>query len=234
MFGPRTRQILVSNGVWASERIVVTSPPRFDAWQAGPCLQTPDTVVLCAFPHPLKEGAAAFPAVLTAFVQLAQHRRDLAFVVKCRDQYEIERVHAMLDPALDGVLVMHDIPMSALLRRTALAIGFGSLALVDALYSPAEVVAVRFAGCTYDEDVQFDERDDAMGELVRFVHCSDELRQLVEAAPVRRIHPQRDARIRLLHSFFCPPNPTYSGALDEALATWVRARRSGSAETEAV
>lgn len=228
VFGPRTRQILIDHGVCPADRIHVTGPPRFDAWAAAPAPGAVDTVVLCAFSHPGQEGAAAFPEVLRAFVALIATRPDLSFVVKARDRFETDRVLALLGALPEGLTVTHDVPMSELLSRAALVAGFGSLALVEALYSPAEVVSIRFAGCSDDEDVQFDERDRVAGAVVRFAHTPEELRDLVAAAPTTPVHPQAAARRALLHALFCAPRPTYSEAFDDVLAATGRAAAEGS------
>lgn len=217
VFGPRTKQILVDHGVCAAEQIFVTGPPRFDAWATATRPERVDKIVLCAFSHPGQEGAAAFPEVLRAFVALIDSRPDLSFVVKCRDNYELERVTAMLGGGHPGLEITHEIAMSELLSRSALVAGFGSLALVEALYSPAEVVAIRFGGCVDDEDVQFDERDPDMTPVIRFAHSPAELGGFVRAAPSSPVHPQRDERVALLHRMFCAPSPSYSAMLDEVL-----------------
>jgi hypothetical protein len=231
VFGPRTRDILVRNEVCDATRIAVTGPPRFDAWRAQPETAPPDAVVLCAFSHPLQEGASAFPEVLREFVRLAQSAPETPFLVKCRDQYEVERVRVML-PDTSAVTLTHAVPMSDLLARAVVVIGYGSLALVEALYSSAEVVAVRFAGCTDDEDVQFDERDATMAALVRFAHSAEALAEVVRTSVPRREHPQRGERLQLLEQMFCAPEPSYSAALDAALAGWTAAGRGQTVRSE--
>lgn len=222
VFGPRTREILIAHDVCAPDVIHVTGPPRFDAWATAPQPATVDTVVLCAFSHPGQEGAAAFPEVLRAFVALVPTRPDLVFVVKCRDHYEVDRVVGMLGEVVPhGLTVTHEVPMSSLLSRAVLVAGFGSLALVEALYSPAEVVSIRFGGCTDDEDVQFDERESEVARIVRFAHSAPGLGAMVRTVAAAPVHPEHDDRIALLHRFFCAPQPSHSAALDVALESSV-------------
>lgn len=221
VFGPRTKEILIAHDVCAADRIFVTGPPRFDAWSTAPRPTVVDAAVLCAFSHPGQEGAAAFPEVLHAFVELVPTRPDLSFVVKCRDHYEVARVVGMLGEVPRGLTVTHEVPMSSLLSRAVLVAGFGSLALVEALYSPAEVVAIRFGGCTDDEDVQFDERQPEVAKIVRFAHSAHELRDMVQALVPADRHPAHEARVALLHRFFCSPQPSHSAALDAALESKV-------------
>lgn len=214
VFGERTREILVENGVCGAERIHVTGPPRMDAWAALQPRERLDAAVLCAFSHPLQEGAAAFPGVLQEFVALVGERPDLEFVVKCRDPYETQRVHAMLVEVPPGLTITDAVPMSKLLARAAIVAGFGSLALVEALYSPGDVVSLRFGGCTDDEDVQFDERDPAVAGVMCFAHSPAELRALVRDAP----GSSKGSREQLLVDIFCEPRPTFSANLDRMLA----------------
>lgn len=230
VFGPRTRDIMIAHQVCDPDLIHVTGPPRFDAWASVVSPPAPDTAVLCGFSHPGQEGAAAFPEVLRAFVALVDSRPDLSFVVKCRDHFESARVTAMLGGGMPGVTITHEMPMSELLSRAAVVAGFGSLALVEALYSPAEVVSIRFAGCLDEEDVQFEEGDRQVAELVRFAHSAEELAELVRAAPRTARHPQQEARTELLHRFFCAPRPTHSAALDAVLDEAIHGARRPAAD----
>jgi hypothetical protein len=225
VFGQSTRDILIRNGVLSGERISVTGPPRFDAWRDVEPSGATDVLVLCAFSHPHQEGASSFPAVVSAFSAAAASAGAAGsgsrFVVKCRDHYEIARVAKML-PAVHRLELVSDVSISSLFLRARLVVGFGSLALVEALFSGAAIATPRFGSCTNDQDVQFDESDPLVSKVVCFLRTESDLQALVAdfASGLRRPLGTDADRRQLITKFFCEPAPTYSALLDAQLAHW--------------
>ncbi len=111
--------------------------------------------------------------------------------------------------------VTSETPVPELLRRAFVAVGFCTLALTEALLSPAEVVAVRFGACTNDVDAQFDEADGSVGRVVRFARSAQEVTDIVRRAVGSELSPEDvAARRALIEEMFCEPTPTYSARVD--------------------
>ncbi|MEA2143169.1 MAG: hypothetical protein QOI64_1599 [Solirubrobacteraceae bacterium] len=217
VFGPRTRTILGEQGVWPPERVRVTGPPRLDEWAGLPAAPQRDTAVLFSFSRDDQEGSTTFGEVLQAFIDAARapEAAHLRFVVKCRDPYEQAVVAGLLPDGDAPVTLTADTPVADLLRRSVAAVGFSSLALTEALLSPAAVISPRFGTCRNDEDAQFDDRDTALAALAEFPRSPSELTAAMLRAGGRTVTAEdAEARRRYVHSLFCEPQPTYSALVD--------------------
>jgi len=217
VFGPRSRDILGDESVFPPERVWITGPPRLDEWCDLLPAPRRDIAVLFSFSNDYQDGSASWPDVLAAFAAAAaaSTQQGLRFVVKCRDPYEEEAVQQFVTASGAPVEVISFTPLPDLLRRAFAAVGFCSLAIVEALLSPATVISPRFGACQNDVDAQFDDRDEALGALVRFPASPDALTDEVLRAASAGIAPEEaDARLAVLHAVFCAPAPTYSALVD--------------------
>jgi hypothetical protein len=240
VFGPRTRTILGEQAVYPSDRARITGPPRLDEW-AGPSEAPPrDTAVLFSFSREDQEGSTTFAEVLQAFIEAARapEAAGRCFVVKCRDPYEQAVVARMLAGDDAPVTLTSDAPVPELLRRSFAAVGFSSLAMTEALLSPATVISPRFGSCRNDQDAQFDDRDAALAALVEFPCSYTDLTAAVLHAARGEVRAEDvQARRRVVHGLFCEPQPTYSALVDafvaDAIAGEDRDRRPATGDRAA-
>jgi hypothetical protein len=226
VFGRRSRDLLVAEGVASPDQVVVTGPPRFDEWiDLRRTPQRRDTAVLFAFSRSDQEGSATFPDVLERFVRVASTGAATAnrFVVKCRDRFEQATVERLLGDRGAGVTVTSEESVAALLSRSVAAVGFSSLALTEALLSDTNILSVRFGTCTNDQDGQFDDRDARLRAVIGFVRGPQELEFALRKATPRESRAERDA---ILEDWFCCPTASYSASLEEALSHLVASGRS--------
>jgi hypothetical protein len=231
VFGPRTKTILVDEGVCPPEQIVVTGPPRFDEWVDLPTTAPRDLAVLFAFSRDDQEGSASFPDVLAAFVAAAEAcgADGSRFVVKCRDPYEEAVVTAMAARYGARVSVTSATPVPELLHRAFAAVGFCSLAVTEALLSRATVISPRFGHCQNAIDAQLDDTEPGVRDAVRFPPSARELTDaVVQAAGAELSAEALRARERVVHDFFCAPGPTYSALVDAFVRDGIAGRRDGA------
>jgi hypothetical protein len=217
VFGPRSVDILADEGVFPPEQVWVTGMPRLDEWVDAEVSERRDVALLFTFANDWQHGSAAFPEVLRTFAAAAEAARGegLRFVVKCRDPYEEILVRDMVARVDAPLEVTSHTPVPELLRRAFVAIGFCSLALTEALLSPAVVASIRFGACSNDVDAQFDEHDERLADVVRFPHSAPELSEIIRAAMHTELSPADvAARRAIIEEMFCAPARTYSARVD--------------------
>jgi len=222
VFGPRSRDILGDEGVFPPEDIWITGSPRLDEWWDDVPPQPRDRAVLFSFSNDYQDGSATFPDVLAAFLAAAETctTPGVEFVVKCRDRYEAAKVQDMVRGLHGRAAVISETPVPQLLRRSFAAVGFCSLAIAEALLSPATVISPRFGTCRNDVDAQLDDGDERLRALVRFPRSPQELTAAVcEAARAEVPVAELEARVDIVQDMFCEPWPTYSALVDEFVAS---------------
>jgi hypothetical protein len=231
VFGPRSRDILADEDVFPPEQVWITGMPRLDEWVDLALPEHRDVAVLFSFAIDWQHGSATFPEVLAAFAEAARRAQDSGprFVVKCRDPYEEVTVRAMVAASGAPLEVTSATPVPELLRRAFAAVGFCTLALTEALLSPAAVMSVRFGACGNDIDAQFDDRDEGLQRVVCFPRSAEELTQgVLDAAAAEVPADALAARRAIVHELFCEPRPTYSALVDEFVADAIAQSLSGS------
>lgn len=206
VFGPLMRDMMVESGACRTDQVWVTGAPRLDAWQRPEAKQeVQDTITLITFTEPEYFGPKNFAETLRCFCATAAKHRDenVRFVVKCKtlgDQLLVETMAG----EVDGCEFDHKVPLFELMARSRLIINFNSLAMLEALLSPARLAVPNWGdtACA-SEYQQLSAQDPVNRSIYDFPESAQELEALIDQA-VTNWNPSdnTEERIACLSRYF--------------------------------
>lgn len=223
VFGERMREMMVESGACQPDQVWVTGAPRLDAWmRPGAFAERPDTITLVTYTEPEYFAPDNFAETLQSFCRAA--RRHLGsgvhFVVKCKTIRDRQIVQAMAGDT-EGCIFDHAVPLFQLMARSRLIVNFNSLAMLEALLSPARLVIPNWGDAARGAEYQqVDAGDPASRRIFAFPESAEELATLIDDA-VSAWTPAEDASERrdfLSRYFHMPAGSTASAEVERFVA----------------
>lgn len=196
-FSDHMRDLFVTSGVCAADRILATGAPRLDGWQRTTG-RAGKRVVLLSFLDSSKYYASGdfFYSVMASLQRAVQKAGDgWELVVKSKNSAGSAAILERLGSG-QHVNAWHDIPLPELLSSASVVVGSSSLSMVEGLLSPAELFVPMSDGSASSDTSMFDPADELTGRCVNFVDSPEQL----EAAVTNRLEqgpPAIDRRARL-------------------------------------
>lgn len=172
VFGESTRRIFIESGACTPDQIVVTGPPRLDIWRDIDVENIArDTIVLLSYRDPDYRAPNSFKEVLRLFLEAAQRHAggDVRFVVKSKNLADTDEIRGTAGALARFVEIDHQVPLTALLPRARLVVGFNSLSVLEAQFCKART-AVPYWGdaARPSEELIFDPADPVVAKAVEF------------------------------------------------------------------
>ncbi|MGE0483653.1 MAG: hypothetical protein AB7Q81_05910 [Gammaproteobacteria bacterium] len=233
VFGPGTRDMLIESGCCSPAQVHMVGAPRFDPWLDGSVgVQPARLVTLLAFEGEQYFAPICYEETLRAFAAASvRHARcGLEFVLKCKDAADEARARDQLARTDHRLTLTNAAPLTELLPASRLVIGYNSLAVIEALFSDAEVVIPQWGDAARPAREQIvDPADSACAAVYRFASSPAELGRLLEEA-VRTSRPQADraARRALVGRWFHLPEEGASTATARFIRDHVAAAKLGT------
>jgi hypothetical protein len=196
--------------------VQVTGWPRYDAWLDQPLKpqreRTAITLMGYADPSAVQYAVGNFADTFKEFVAMAQAHKaatpssDLRFVVKLKKQ----RDAVWLDQIVpgyqsSGIIVTADLPLPDLLADSRVAIGYNTLAVLEALLADTAVVVPCWGDSKRDQHRSLVHYENSQDQQVCYFPMSpQEFRALLEQAVTGALQPKGTREQRLerfsLHS----------------------------------
>jgi len=186
-----------------------TGWPRYDAWLDQPLKpqqeRTAITLLGYADPNAVQYAAENFADAFKEFVAVARAHKtavgtpDLRFVVKLKKQ----RDAAWLDQIVpgyqsSGIIVTADLPLPDLLADSRVAIGYNTLAVLEALLADTAVVVPCWGDSKRDQHRSLVHYENAQDQQVCYFPMSrQEFRALLERAVAGALQPKGTREQRL-------------------------------------
>ena len=227
VFEARTRDMLVEAGCCTPGQVVVTGAPRLDPWFDGSvAAATADTITLLSFdgdqylaPECYLEALAEFAAA-----SIAHRGSELRFLLKCKDAEDEARNARHLAGVPHALEITHTEALTATYPRSRLVMGYNTLAILEALLSPAELAVPQWNDADRPRAEQIvDRHDPACQPHFRFPKSAAAWRALIDeavATPRPQIDPE--ARRSLIRRWFhAPASGSASLAVERFIETYL-------------
>jgi hypothetical protein len=224
-------------GIHDPDDIWITGAPRYDRWldlRPLPADQK-NHISLITFNQPGYGAQDVFAQVLRTFAEAAgKHRQaQLNWLVKCKKRADLEEVRGQVAPdLLSGLQFSYDTPLFDLFPKTRLAIGYNSLALVEAMLADVPI-AMPWWGQTRpaQSDLLLDPDDPSVSAVMHLAETPEELAKLMARAAFGEdlckgtAEQRRDVFSRHLH---VPKNGHASCEVETFVRHYIdRSRRQG-------
>ncbi|WLR92425.1 hypothetical protein [Shinella zoogloeoides] len=186
LFGDATRQIFIESGACTEDQIVVTGPPRLDIWRDIDVESVKrDTIVLLSYRDPDYRAPNSFKEVLRLFLEAAQRHAGsgVRFVVKAKNIADSDEIRGAAGPLERFVEVDHQVPLTSLLPRARLVVGFNSLSVLEAQFCKGRT-AVPYWGDAMrpSEELMFDPADPVAAKVIDFPRGPEAFDALLDEA----------------------------------------------------
>lgn len=186
LFGEATRKIFLASGACTEDQIVLTGPPRLDIWRDIDVESVQrDTIVLLSYRDPDYRAPNSFKEVLRLFLEAAQRHAGtgVRFVVKAKNIADSDEIRGAAGALERFVEVDHQVPLTSLLPRAHLVIGFNSLSVLEAQFCKGRT-AVPYWGDAMrpSEELIFDPADPVAAKVIDFPRGPQALDALIDEA----------------------------------------------------
>ncbi|PYB77104.1 hypothetical protein [Rhizobium wuzhouense] len=186
LFGDSTRRIFIESGACTPDQIVVTGPPRLDIWRDIDVERVKrDTIVLLSYRDPDYRAPNSFKEVLRLFLAAAQRHAGsgVRFVVKAKNIGDSDEIRSAGEPLEHFVEIDHQVPLTSLLPRARLVVGFNSLSVLEAQFCKGRT-AVPYWGDAMrpSEELMFDPADPVAAKVIDFPRGPEAFDALIDEA----------------------------------------------------
>ena len=211
VFGARTRDMLIESRCCTPEQVWITGAPRLDPWFRDEIADAPaDTLTFISYDGEQYFAPANYRDSLLIFAEASMRHRSsgLTFVLKCKDAEDERRAHGYLEGIAHTLQITNGRDLTELFPRSRLVYGYNSLALVEALLSPAQLALPRWSDAARPPSEQIvHPENEACRPHFEFVEGPDAFAALLDEAlstPLPAV--DRAARRTLLKSWFYVPD----------------------------
>lgn len=211
IFGDITLRTLVDGGYCERERISITGAPRLDEWrEKEPWSGPPNRITFLSYANANYMAPENCKQALRVFAEVSRDlgENECEFFIKCKNEKDLGKVEKILGKVPGHRCVAKiDFPMADLLQTSRWAIGFNSLALLEALLCGAELAVPRWADASRPaRELMIDPDNPLMSTVFDFVQSPEALAEaLRRVATTTPVLPDMRARRDVFRYFFHYP-----------------------------
>jgi hypothetical protein len=234
VFGQRTKEMLVESQCNTEDEVWVTGAPRLDPWFDGTVDSAipADTITLLAFDGDQYFAPNCYLDALRVFAEASIRHRDSGkiFLLKCKDAEDERRARSHLSGVAHNLTITNARSLIEIFPRSRLVLGYNSLAIVEALFSPAELAVPQWSDAARPVAEQLiDPTSPEYRRHFRFLDLPQAWADLIDEA-IASPRPAVDLRARAAvveHWFHVPAGGSATQATEDFIAHYVR-RAAGS------
>lgn len=222
VFSEATRRIFIESGACTDDQVAVTGAPRLDIWRDIDVENVKrDTIVLLSYRDPDYRAPNSFKEVLRQFLEAAQRHAGsgVRFVVKAKNIADSDEIRGAAGPLERFVEVDHQVPLTSLLPRARLVVGFNSLSVLEAQFCKGRT-AVPYWGDAMrpSEELIFDPLDPIVSKVIDFPRSSEAFNTLLDDAvggDLQNIASIEERNAAIQRVFYMPPNGSCSKEVEQ-------------------
>ena len=233
VFEGRTRDMLIECDCCTPDQVAITGAPRLDPWFDGTVKPAPaDTITLLAYDGDQYFAPNCYLEALRVFADasLAHGDKGIDFVLKCKDAEDQARAIGHLEGVDHRLVLTHERTLPELFSRSRLVMGYNTLAILEALLSPAEIAVPAWSDADRPRAEQIVDTGDAESRKHYLVLDGPEAWRAMLDHAVATPRPAVDthARRQLLRRWFHVPE---DGCASRAVEAFIRSYFVGGSAT---